>query len=133
MNRPSPSSAFTPERCQYRTPTGRQCRAPKIDSPESSYCERHSTTQVTDTTDLSAPLLRDTCRFLNAQGINTSLAQLYELLATGRITARRATALAYIGSLLLRSLTCIDEDANPAAGRDLKPGEEYEVLRSRGH
>lgn len=124
------------QRCQYRTPTGRQCRSPRIDSAESSYCARHAisdaTSPVTDTTDLSAPLLRDSCRFLNAQGINTSLAQLYALLAAGRISPRRATALAYIGSLLLHSLTAIDNDSNPAAGRDLQPGEEYEVLRSPG-
>ncbi len=95
---------------------------------------RHfATSQVTDTTDLSAPLLRDSCRFLNAQGINTSLAQLYALLAAGRISPRRATALAYIGSLLLHSLTAIDKDSNPGAGRDLQPGEEYPILRSAGN
>jgi hypothetical protein len=132
--RPHSNSKQLPHarRCQYRTPTGRQCRSPRIDSAESSYCERHFTSPVTDTTDLSAPLLRDSCRFLNAQGINTSLAQLYALLAAGRISPRRATALAYIGSLLLHSLTAIDNDANPAAGRELQSGEEYPILRSPG-
>ena len=137
--RPHSNSKQLPsaQRCQYRTPTGRQCRSPRIDSAESSYCARHAisdaTSQVTDTTDLSAPLLRDTCRFLNAQGINTSLAQLYALLAAGRISPRRATALAYIGSLLLHSLTAIDKDSNPGAGRELQPGEEYPILRSAGN
>jgi hypothetical protein len=57
------------------------------------------------------------CRFQNAQGINHSLGALYTLAAQGRISPRRASVLAYISSLLLRSLTAIDNDLYPKAGR----------------
>jgi hypothetical protein len=56
-------------------------------------------------------------RFQNAQGINHSLGALYTLCAQGRISPRRASTLAYISSLLLRSLTAIDTDLYPKAGR----------------
>jgi hypothetical protein len=39
------------------------------------------------------------------------------LCAQGRISPRRASRLAYISSLLLRSLTAIDNDPYPKAGR----------------
>jgi hypothetical protein len=49
-------------------------------------------------------------RFQNAQAINNSLNHLYDLLARDRISARRASTLAYISSLLLRTLPAIDRD-----------------------
>src|SRR6267154_796421 len=66
-----------------------------------------------------APLTARACRFQNAAGVNYSLSALYALLAQGRISPRRATALAYISSLLLRTLPAIDTDLYPHAG---KPG-----------
>src|SRR6266478_3147308 len=39
MTDKSPSSDFTPGRCQYRTATGRQCCSLAID-PDSSFCAR---------------------------------------------------------------------------------------------
>ena len=52
--------------------------------------------------------------FQDPQGINHSLAALYKLLASGRISPSRATGLAYIASLLLRTLPVINSqfDAN---------------------
>jgi hypothetical protein len=44
---------------------------------------------------------------------------LYSLLAQGRISPRRASALAHISSLLVRTLPAIDNDPYPHAG---KPG-----------
>jgi hypothetical protein len=105
-----------PERCQYRTPTGRQCMSSVLSS-QSSFCPRHAAYHATDHSDFSAPLLHNACHFLNAQGINYSLAQLYELLATGRISPRRAAVLAHITSLLMRSLHAIDTDRSPNAGK----------------
>ncbi len=126
MNRPATKSRSTkkphgPERCQYRTPTNRQCMSSVL-SPQSSFCPRHASYHATDHSDFSAPLLHNACHFLNAQGINYSLAQLYELLATGRISPRRAAVLAHITSLLMRSLHAIDTDRSPNAGKpDLAP------------
>jgi hypothetical protein len=116
MTLKSPSSDFTPERCQYRTATGRQCCSVAVD-PDSSFCARHAASEPGDSEDFSAALTERACRFQNAQGINHSLGALYTLAAQGRISPRRASVLAYISSLLLRSLTAIDNDLYPKAGR----------------
>ncbi len=118
MTTGSLSSDFTPERCQYRTATGRQCCLPIVD-PNSSFCPRHASSQPSESENFLAPLTARACRFQNAAGVNYSLSALYALLAQGRISPRRATALAYISSLLLRTLPAIDTDPYPHAG---KPG-----------
>lgn len=105
---PAPNPALTHERCQHRTPTGRQC-ASRILDPESSHCPRHSASQPPDSRNFSALLTENACDFQDPQGINHSLAALYKLLASGRISTRRATGLAYIASLLLRTLPGIRE------------------------
>lgn len=111
---------LTHERCQYRTPTGRQC-AGRVRDFESSYCPKHTASQLNDFDDIAPPLTENASKFLNAQGINYSLAALYKLLASGRISPRRASTLAYISSLLLRSLNAIDNDPHPNAGKDNNP------------
>jgi hypothetical protein len=111
-----PSSDFTPERCQHRTSTGRQCRSVVAD-PGDSFCARHAASEPDDSEDFSLNLTEKACRFQNAQGINNSLGALYTLCAQGRISPRRASTLAYISSLLLRSLAAIDTDRYPKAGR----------------
>jgi hypothetical protein len=116
MTPKSPSSDFTTERCQYRTATGRQCCSMVAD-PEGSFCARHAASEPGDSEDFSAALTERACRFQNAQGINHSLGALYTLAAQGRISPRRASVLAYISSLLLRSLIAIDNDLYPKAGR----------------
>jgi hypothetical protein len=116
MKAQSPISAFTPERCQYRTAAGRQCCSSVID-PGGSFCARHAASEHSDSEDFSVALTQKACRFQNAQGINHSLGALYALCAQGRISPRRASTLAYISSLLLRSLTAIDNDLYPKAGR----------------
>jgi len=118
MTPDSLTSDFTPERCQYRTATGRQCCLPIVD-PNSSFCPRHASSQPSESENFLAPLTARSCRFQNAAGVNYSLSALYALLAQGRISPRRATALAYISSLLLRTLPAIDTDLYPHAG---KPG-----------
>jgi hypothetical protein len=116
MTRKSPSSDFTPERCQHRTTTGRQCRSLVADA-NSSFCAAHAASEPGDSEDFVVALTERACRFQNAQGINYSLGTLYTLLAQGRISPRRASVLAYISNLLLRSLTAIDNDLYPKAGR----------------
>jgi hypothetical protein len=75
---------FTPERCQHRTSTGRQCRSP-VAEPGDSFCARHAASEPSDCEDFSAALTDKACRFQNAQGINHSLGALYTLCAQGRI------------------------------------------------
>jgi hypothetical protein len=116
MTHKSPNSHFTSERCQYRTATGRQCCSLAVD-PDSSFCARHAASEPSDSEDFSVALTQKACRFQNAQGINHSLGELYTLCAQGRISPRRASTLAYISSLLLRTLPAIDNDLYPKAGR----------------
>jgi len=80
MTPKSSSSDFTPERCQYRTATGRQCCSVAVD-PDSSFCARHAASEPADSEDFSVPLTERACRFQNAQGINHSLGALYTLAA----------------------------------------------------
>jgi hypothetical protein len=111
MKTTSPSPALTHERCQCRTPKGRQCASHILD-PESNFCPRHSASQPPDTRNFSAVLTENASDFQDPQGINHSLAALYKLLASGQISPRRATGLAYIASLLLRTLPAIDKQLN---------------------
>ncbi len=60
--------------------------------------------------DLSDNLLARSQNFQTAQGVNFALANIYRLLAANRISPRRASVLAYINSLLLRTLPAIDYD-----------------------
>jgi hypothetical protein len=85
--------------------------------PDSSFCARHAASEPSDSEDFSAALTDKAFGFQNAQGINRSLGALYTLCAQGRMSPRRASTLAYISSLLLRSLTAIDNDLYPKAGR----------------
>lgn len=118
------ASMYRHERCQHRTPSGRRCSVIVTDA-RYAYCPNHVPTQPHDSEDLSAPLTENAGQFLNAQGINYSLAALYHLLASGKISARRAGTLAYISSLLLHSLNCIDHDRHPTAGFEEKPAKVY--------
>lgn len=101
-------AARAAERCQYHTPTGRQCACLTQD-PQSKFCPRHSYSQAPvaqspDFQDFAPVLTENASDFQDPQGINHSLAALYKLLASGQISPRRATGLAYIASLLLRIL-----------------------------
>jgi hypothetical protein len=116
MTPKTPSSDFAPERCQYRTATGRQCCSVAVD-PDSSFCARHAASEASDSEDFLNILTQKAYSFQNAQGINHSLGVLYALCAQGRIAPRRASTLAYISSLLLRTLPAIDNDPYPKAGR----------------
>ncbi|HLZ92227.1 MAG TPA: hypothetical protein VKQ28_10965 [Candidatus Acidoferrum sp.] len=109
MSHNSVSPASTPERCQYRTATGRQCCIPAVDSI-SSFCARHAASEPSDSEDLAPALTARAFSFQRAQGVNNSLGTLYHLLAGGRISPRRASVLAYISNLLLRTLPAIDYD-----------------------
>src|SRR3977135_1164455 len=100
---------FTPERCQHRTSTGRQCRS-VVAEPGDSFCARHAASEPSDSEDFSAALTDKACRFQTAQGVSRPRGARYTLAAEGRSSPRRASTLAYISSLLLRSLTAMDTD-----------------------
>jgi hypothetical protein len=108
MNNSKPP-VITP-RCSHRTPSGRRCRQLSVDS-KSGLCPYHLDIrkQITDA-DVTKSLVSDWSDFQTAQGINFSLGSLYKLLAANLISARRASVLAFISSLMLRTHSAIDAD-----------------------
>jgi hypothetical protein len=101
---PSISISESP-RCLFRTQNG-QCRMLAVDFSATLclYHARQAMPQVPDTVDLLQSLTQPPARFHNPQAITDSLAALFSLVAQGRISPRRATALAYIANLLLHNL-----------------------------
>ena len=105
------SSIAALSRCQHRFANGMRCSVP-TPGEEVQFCSRHTRPAETQPLqqDLSAILLKQSQDFQTAQGVNFSLASLYELLAKNRISARRAAVLTHIGGLLLRTHPRIDYD-----------------------
>jgi hypothetical protein len=125
-------------RCQHLTPAGRQCRL-LASNARSGLCAQHHAEYCQSTSaDLSGPPDERSGRFRSAQGINSLLVDLYCLLAENRVTPRRAAVMAYICSLLLRTLPAMDagqaariSDAQPAAGNEVAlPALHQEALPS---
>ncbi len=97
-------------RCQHHTPAGRRCKQP-VEAPGKHFCYTHMLElKKSDVLNLKNALLTNYEGFQTAQGINSSLSNLYMLLANNYISPRRASVLAYINSLLLRTLPAIDAD-----------------------
>jgi len=109
MKAKTTKSILAPPRCQHLSPTGRQCCSPAA-APGSTLCAGHAAAAPPPSVDFSAELLNGCGDFQRAQQINHSLIALYKLLAQGRISPRQGVVLAYIGSLVLRSLKAIDYD-----------------------
>src|SRR5216684_2486488 len=98
------NSVVQSARCSHRDPNARQCRTLALDA-RSGLCPRHlAQLQHELAADHFAHLTTRCHFFQTAQGINYSLMNLYQLLAQNRISPRRAAVLAYISSLLLRTL-----------------------------
>ena len=112
-------SAIPSVRCSHRDSSARQCRL-LASGAYSSHCPQHQAQQKQkESADFSDILFRDSQDFQTAQGINHSLRHLYWLTAQNSISSRRAAVLAYIGSLILRTLPQIDADN--AAGIKFRP------------
>ena len=110
MKQQSAKSDALSARCQYRTPSGRQCRL-AASGAHSGLCPQHRAEQAQlEAADHYAHLSRNFQECQTALGINHSLNNLYQLLAQNRISPRRASVLAYINSLLLRTLPQIDAE-----------------------
>jgi hypothetical protein len=102
--------AVLPNRCTYRSSSGRQCRLAIFD-PQSGLCaNHHADLKQNERADVAGILFRDAQDFQTAQGINHSLRCLYWLAAKNRISSRRAKVLAYISGLLLRTLPVMAEE-----------------------
>lgn len=107
MQAKSASPVVNGARCQHRTTTRRQCRS-LADDPSSGLCPHHAAQNRA--VNFREALTCEAFNFQRPQGVNNSLGALYNLLAEGRISPRRASVLAYISSLLLRTLPAIDYD-----------------------
>jgi hypothetical protein len=115
-------------RCQHRTPAGRQCRLLASNTHSGLCAQHHAEYRHRSSADLSASLTKRSGSYETAQGINSLLVTLYGLLAENRISPRRAAVLAYISSLLLRTLPAIDADqAAGITGADSGAGSGKEV------
>src|SRR5258707_2898856 len=125
MKAKTTKSILAPTRCRHLSPTGRQCCSPAA-APGSTLCARHAAAEPQRSADFSAELLAGCGDFQRAQQINHSLIALYKLLAQGRISPRQGAVLAYIGSLVLRSLKAIDYDLDRFTPDDADPDEESE-------
>jgi hypothetical protein len=110
---PNSSSPVNPDagRCLHRTPTGRRCKL-SVFNETVGLCQRHAASHQRNVDPvLTEVLAGDANAFLSAKGINRSLMQLHTLLVKDMISTRRAAVLAYITSLLLRTLPAMEEES----------------------
>ena len=129
MNATKPSIISNPSsessaRCQHRSLKGR-CRQLATDS-DATLCFHHARAQrqAKDDFSLLTELVRKPDDFQSIEGINEDLAALHNLLAQGRISPRRASVIAYIDSLLLRTALELAEKAEGSPnyyGQPIKP------------
>ena len=105
---PAPRVAPSEEasRCGYSFANGKRCRFPASPS-HAGFCPRHFRFGLpqspNDSNDLSADLFPELSESSSAVDIRQFLARLLVQLGKGRIGARRAAVLAFIGSQLLHS------------------------------
>jgi hypothetical protein len=117
-------------RCRHRSPSGRRCKLP-IHRPGELLCRNHQLEyKKTDAFNLQAALLANSQAFQTAQGVNNALRNLYGLLANNYISPRRASVLAYISSLLLRTLPAIDSDNANGITNPTAPAEVLEAVQN---
>jgi hypothetical protein len=95
-------------RCDYHFPSGRQCRLSGSNA-NSGFCPRHAL-EERHNSDLTELLNTAHDKFRSPSGIHASLSELFTLLAENRVAPRRAAVLAYISSLMLRTLPAIQQE-----------------------
>ncbi len=99
-------------RCQHRTTAGRRCRLRLVDL-NSGLCFRHAQLRLEhpEIPDLSPDLVGTLTGFTSAADINHVLSKLLILLSQNRVSPRRAAVIAYVTSLLLRTLPAIEHES----------------------
>jgi hypothetical protein len=115
MNALKPSLTIEPApiaapRCQHRSLKGR-CRQ-LATGPAATLCFDHARSEQQAKNDftLLAPLVRKCEDFQSAEALNETLGSLHNLLAEGRISPRRAAVIAYVDSLILRTLPAMAKE-----------------------
>ncbi len=94
-----------------------------------SLCLPHWQRQNCDAQAVSAELLGPFAELTTATAVNHALAKLFSLVAQGRIPSRDGAVLAYIGQLLLNSLSAVRHEAELARGHDQWHGDLRRTLR----
>jgi len=102
-------------RCQHRSLKG-SCRQ-LATGPAATLCFDHSRAEQQAKNDftLLAPLVRKCEDFQSAAAVNETLGALHNLLAEGRISPRRAAVIAYVDSLILRTLPAMAKQDGPTS------------------
>jgi hypothetical protein len=125
------SKPLSDDRCQYTRTNGKRCRTPRMNG-HASLCPHHARQHerqsalspptfdfqpLTSGPQIALDLLGPIHDFRTGVSINHVLGRLLVLLATDRIPARNAVALAYICQLLLQSLPQVKRDLFPFKDR----------------
>jgi hypothetical protein len=119
--KPQPNSLSSRSDCRHIFDSGRRCRFPVL--PNANFCIRHIQSQLK--ANLDADLTRHfgphPLNFKSACEVNDFLCNLAKLLVEDRIPVRRASVLAYIASLELRTLPEIDNELGLTGDSDEIP------------
>lgn len=108
-------------RCQHRNRAGRQCKLPARTGYPLCYSHNQARRKEDASAELAAAILGGRSQFASASDINHVLSQVLVAAVHKRLSAREATAFAYICSLLLRSVVALSQGKSPAA--DASSGE----------
>ena len=115
---PQLSTILSQTACRHIYDSGRRCRFPVLQN--ANFCIRHIQSQLK--ANLDADLTRhfgpNPLNFRSACEVNDFLCSLAKLLVEDRIPVRRASVLAYIASLELRTLPEIDQELGFTRGDD---------------
>jgi len=109
---PQPNAILSRPVCRHIFHSGRRCRFPVL--PSSNFCFRHVEDQLKANleSDLTRHFGPHPLNFGSASEINEFLCSVARLTIEDRISVRRASVLAYIASLELRTLPAIDHELN---------------------
>jgi len=112
-----PSEISDPQRCQFFFADGRQCAMP-IWEPDGEVCLMHARQwqQTAGADAVGKQLATPSGSFKTANDINHALGNLFSLLAKKQIPRQDAAVLAYIGQLLLQSLSPMKHEFQRAFG-----------------
>ena len=120
-------------RCHYRDSAGRRCRLPRKQS-HPTFCTRHARPAEPDPTlpaaDLTAELLGPLDDFRTNASINYTLGRLLMLKASGEISARDASVVAYICQLLIQTVPGVRKEIIWSDGQSEKDIQVRRVLQA---
>jgi len=121
---PSPKRQTVPRtkdstRCLFAFADGRQCCMPRS-ATHPALCFHHAREerQLRDADLVGVELASLSGDFKTANDLNHVLGKLFTLIAQGRIPARNAALLAYVGQLLLHSLDSVKREICRVQGTD---------------